>query len=170
VCLLLPRKVQRSGAVAISLENLLRDFYCRTTAESKLFDCPFRVAAPLSAGRSCSVPLKSQLCECLAAKRGPLFWRFAQKLILRAVDNGRETNRLGYFYPVRSPSSAVSPLLLVTRLPYCRGREALPKTTFLRQAIHAPKNAQTRDACLARAPTYAWEMLRERSYVLRGPC
>jgi len=34
VCLSLPRKVQRSGAVAIPLENLLRDFYCRTTVRS----------------------------------------------------------------------------------------------------------------------------------------
>lgn len=51
-----------------------RDFYVKRTAGSKLFDCPSRVAAALSPGRSCPVPLKSQLCEARQAaekKWGP---------------------------------------------------------------------------------------------------
>lgn len=32
-------------------------------------------------------------------------------------------------------------LLPVSRLPYCRGREAVPRTIFLRKAIQMPKNA-----------------------------
>jgi len=110
--LLLAHKSFDFRAVVILLENLSHDFYY-TTVESKLFDCPFQVAAPLSGSRSCSVSLKSQLCECLAAKKGPLFWRFAQKLIFRAIYNGHETNRLSYFYPPLSLSFSLSAFLLV---------------------------------------------------------
>lgn len=76
--MLLPRKLLNFRAVRVALlENLLRDFYCHTTVEAKLFDCAFRVAAPLSGDRSCPVALKSQLC--LAAKKGATFLAFRSK-------------------------------------------------------------------------------------------
>lgn len=65
-----------------------------------MFDCPFRVAAPLSNSRSCPVALKSQLCECLATKKGATFLAFRSKT---DPSNGLQWTRneslVGYFYP-----------------------------------------------------------------------
>ena len=58
-------RVRDTLRVDLVMENLSHDFHGRANASagSKLFDCPSRVAAALSPGRSCPVPLKSQLCE-----------------------------------------------------------------------------------------------------------
>lgn len=115
-----------------------------------MFDCPFRVAAPLSGDRSCPVPLKSQLCECLAAKKGATFLAFRSKT---DPSNGLQWTRnesLGLLLST-SPSllPSLSPCLHLSRLPYCRGREVLPKAIFIRKAIQMPKNAQSRNTRLA---------------------
>lgn len=140
------------------LENLLRDFYRCTTA-SKLFDCAFRVAAPLSGSRSCPVPLKSQLCERLAAKKEATFLAFRSKtdpssgsqwtrnespgLLLYSPPSPFLT--LSTFFSSQPLSPSLSLSLVVSRLPYCRGREAVPRTIFLRKAIQMPKNAHPRE-------------------------
>lgn len=141
------RKLFGFRAVNVSLENLSRDFYCRTTVESKLFDCPFRVAAPLSGDRSCPVPLKSQLCECLAAKKGATFLAFRSKTDPSSDSQWTRNESLGLLLSA-SPSLFL-PACVFSRLPYCRGREVLPKAIFIRKAIQMPKNAQSRYTRLA---------------------
>lgn len=117
-----------------------------------MFDCPFRVAAPLSGDRSCPVPLKSQLCECLAAKKGATFLAFRSKTDPSSGLQWTRNESLGLLLST-SPSLllSLSPCLrlLVSRLPYCRGREVLPKAIFIRKAIQMPKNAQSRYTRLA---------------------
>lgn len=76
-------------------------------------------------------------------KGGPLFWRFAQKLILQTVYNGRETNRLGYFYlEFLSLPSSLCRFFSPRDCRIVERREALRKTIFLRKAIQTPKNAE----------------------------
>jgi len=139
--------------------------------ESKLFDCPFRVAAPLLGGCSWSVPLKSQLCECLAAKKGTTFLPFRSKtdpssdLQWMRNESFELLLSASLFLPLLSLSFSFSFLLyisswvIVSRLPYCRGREALPKAIFLREAIQMSKNGRE---------IHVWLILTHGGYVHRS--
>lgn len=97
----------------LSVENLSHDFYGRASAGSKLFDCPSRVAAALSPGRSCPVPLKSQLCEARqAAKKkgatGPFSSVSVKNWSFNWLTMGAERIDSGFTFIRPSSSSSLS--------------------------------------------------------------